>query len=134
MRIWCTVLRENGTYKSVPVKAGKTEFELDGNKYNVKKFRIGEIGRMRILRAIYAEGLPDPLEFDVDKEKKNAKLKIDSRAIKNVTNKKILDVFGQEEFTKLEKLVILLIVASLGIAAINLAINIFVVHHMGLLS
>jgi hypothetical protein len=130
MRIWCTVLRKNGTYQSVPVKAGKTEFELDGNKYNVNKYRIG---KFRLLRAIYAEGLTDPLDFDVDKESKKANLKIDSKAVKNVTNKKILDVFGQEEFTKLEKLVILLIVASMGIAVINLVINIFVVNRMGLI-
>jgi hypothetical protein len=130
MRIWCTVLRKNGTYQSVPVKAGKTEFELDGNKYNVNKYHIG---RFRLLRAIYAEGLTDPLEFDIDAETKKAKLKIDSKAVKNVTNKKILDVFGQEEFTKLEKLVILLMVVSLGISAASLIVMLFVMHHIGVL-
>jgi len=130
MRIWCTVLRKNGTYQSVPVKAGRTVFELDGNIYNVNKYRIG---KFRLLRAIYAEGLTDPLDFDVDKEAKKANLKIDSKAVKNVTNKKILDVFGQEEFTKLEKLVILLMVVSLGISAASLIVMLFVMHHIGVL-
>lgn len=131
MRIWCTVLRGNGTYQSVPVKAGKTDFELDGNKYNVKGYRIGRLGRIHVLRAVYAEGIPDPLEFDVDLEMKKVHLKLDSKAIKNVTNKKILDVFGQEEFTKLEKMVILLIVASIGVSAINLVLSIMLMTKIG---
>jgi hypothetical protein len=115
------------------VKAGKTEFELDGSKYNVTKYRIGKFGPIHVLRAIYAEGLTDPLDIDVDKEMQVAKLKIDSRAVKNVTNKKILNVFGQEEFTKLEKLVILLMLVSLGLSAASLIVLMFVMHHIGIL-
>lgn len=123
MRIWCTVLRRNGTYKSVPVKPGMDEFELDRNKYNVKKFRIGSFGRIKILRAIYAEGCPDPLEFDIDEEMKIAKLKIDSKAIKNLTDKKILDVFNDEQFTKLEKVVIMIMIAGVAVSAVTLVLT-----------
>jgi hypothetical protein len=130
MRIWCTVLRKNGTYKSVPVRAGKTEFELDGNKYNVKKYYMGNF---RLLRSVYAEGLMDPLEFDIDKKLQEAKLKIDSKAVKNVTNKKILDVFGQEEFTRLEKMVILLMCGTLAVSAINLVLNVIVLMRAGII-
>lgn len=133
MRIYCTVLRKNGTYKSVAVKAGATEFELDKNKYNIKNFRIGSIFGIRVLRAIYAEGLCDPLEFDIDEVLKKANLKIDSRAVKNVTNKKILDVFGEAEFTKLEKLVIMLMLVTLAVSAINLVLNIVFVMKTGVL-
>lgn len=133
MRIWCTVLRKNGTYKSVPVKAGKEEFELDGNKYNIKSYRIGQLGRISVLRAIYAEGLCDPIEFDVDKELKKVNLRIDSKAVKNVTNKKILNVFGQEEFTKLEKLVIVLMLATLAVSAIAVVLNFIIMTKSGII-
>jgi hypothetical protein len=123
MRIWCTVLRNNGTYKSIPAKPGQTEFELDGNKYNIKKFSIGSFGRVKILRAVYAEGCPDPLDFDIDKEMKIAKLKIDSRAIKHLTDKKILDVFNDEVFTKLEKLVIMIVIAGVAVSAVTLVLT-----------
>jgi cell division protein FtsL len=73
----------------------------------------------------------DPLEFDIDKKLQEAKLKIDSKAVKNVTNKKILDVFGQEEFTKLEKLVILLMCGTLAVSAINLVLNALVLFRSG---
>lgn len=130
MRIWCTVLRKNGTYQSVPVKAGKQEFELNGNKYNVGRYHIG---KYRLLRSIYHEGITDPLEFDVNETLKTAKLKIDSRAVKNVTNKKILDVFGQEEFTKLEKLVIFGVLCCIAVSVINLALNIALMHRIGMI-
>jgi hypothetical protein len=133
MRIWCTVLRKDGTYKTVSVKAGKKDFELDKQKYNIKSFRIGSMFGIRILRAVYHEGLPDPLEFDIDKELKKANLKIDSKTIKNVTNKKILDVFGEAEFTRLEMLVIIMTICTLAVSAINLVVNILVIHKMGVL-
>jgi hypothetical protein len=133
MRIWCTVLRKNGSYKTVSVRAGANEFELDDNKYNVKNYRIGKIGPIHVLRSLYYEGFSDPLEFDVDYEMKKVGLKIDSRAIKNVTNKKILNVFDQEEFTKLEKLVIVMVLAGLAVSAINLVINIILITKLGLL-
>jgi hypothetical protein len=133
MRIWCTVLRKNGTYKSVSVKAGKSEFELDDNKYTIKNYRIGKIGPIHVLRALYYEGIPDPVEFDVDYELKKVGLKIDSRAIKNATNKKILNVFDQEEFTKLEKLVIIMVLASLAVSAINLVMNIILMTKIGVM-
>jgi len=133
MRIYCTVLRKDGTYKTVPVKAGQKDFELDKHKYNIKNFRIGSIFGIRVLRAVYAEGLMDPLDFDVDEELQKAHLKIDSRAVKNVTNKKILDVFGEAEFTKLEKLVIVLMLCTLAVSAICLVVNIIVVVKTGVL-
>jgi len=131
MKIQCTVLRRDGTYKTVPVKPGKKEFELDKQKYNIKSFRIGNILGIKILRAMYYEGFPDPLEFDVDKEMQKINLKIDAKAIKNLTNKKILDVFGEAEFTKLEKLVILMVICSLAITAINLVLNAIVLYKSG---
>jgi hypothetical protein len=133
MRIWCTVLRKNGSYKSVSVKAGASEFELDDNKYNVSKYRLGRIGPIHILRAIYCEGISDPIEFDVDEVLKKVGLKIDSRAIKNLTNKKILNVFDQEEFTKLEKLVIIVVIAGLAVSAVNLVVNLILITKSGLI-
>jgi len=122
MKIWCTVIRKNGTYKTVGVKAGAKDFILDKHKYVVRNYRIGKIGFIHILRAFYHEGLPEPLEFDIDETLKTAKLKIDSKAFKTVLNKKILDVFGDAEFTKLEQLVIMGVVAAIGIGIANLII------------
>jgi hypothetical protein len=132
MRIWCTVLRKNGSYKTVAVKAGKTEFELDKNKYNIKNYRIGNIGPIHVLRAVYAEGIFDPLDFDVDVEMQKVNLKLDSKAIKNVTNKKILDVLSDTEFTKMEKIFILLMFVNLALGAINLILNVTIMHKLGL--
>jgi hypothetical protein len=133
MRIWCTVLRKNGTYKSVSVKAGANQFELEDNIYNIKNYRMGKVGPIHVLRSLYYEGFSEPLEFDIDYEMKKVGLKIDSRAIKNATNKKILNVFDQEEFTKLEKLVIVVVIASLAVSAINMVINIILITKSGLL-
>lgn len=130
MKIWCTVVRKNGTYASVPVKAGKKAFDLDKNTYFVRNYRIGKVGPFTILRSFYYEGIPEPLNIDVDAELKKAKLKIDSKAIKNLTNKKILDVFGDAEFTKLEQIFILLMFANVGISA---AILILLISAMGVL-
>jgi len=121
MNIRCTVLRKNGTYKTVSVKAGKDVFELDKNKYIIKGYRYGKLfGIVPVMRSYYVEGLPEPLDIDVDKELKEHKLKIDSRAIKTITNKKILDVFGDMEFTKLEQLVILLMLVVGALSVVNL--------------
>jgi hypothetical protein len=134
MRIWCTVLRTNGTYKSVPVKAGKDEFELDENKYNVKSYRIGSFGRVKILRAIYAEGLPDPLEFSIDEEKQKANLKIDSKAIKNLTRRRILSALLDEgELSRLEKIVIIMTICTLAVTAVNLVLNGIIIHKVGII-
>lgn len=132
MKIWCTVLRKNGTYKAVSVKAGKADFELDGNKYNIRRYYTGKVGPFYILRSVYAEGLPDPLDFDIDYEMGKAKLKIDSKAIKNVTNKKILDVLSEAEFTKMEKIFIMLMFVNIAVGGIALFMNITIMHKIGL--
>jgi hypothetical protein len=133
MKIQCTVLRRDGTYRTVAVRPGKKDFELDKQKYNIKSFRIGHLFGIKILRAVYAEGFPDPIEFNIDEEMRKVNLKIDAKAIKNVTNKKILDVFGEAEFTKLEKLVILMTVCTLAVSAINLVLNALVLYRSGLM-
>jgi hypothetical protein len=121
MKIWCTVIRKNGTYKTVPVKAGAKDFLLDKHRYNIRGYRIGKVlGFIHVLRAFYHEGLPEPLEFNIDEEMKKAHLKIDSKGFKTILNKKILDVFGDSEFTPLEKMVIMLTVANCGISIVNL--------------
>jgi len=122
MKIWCTVIRKNGTYKSVPVKAGKNSFDLDKNTYFIRSYTIGKWGPFTILRSIFYEGVPEPLQIDVDEELKKAKLKIDSKAIKNLTNKKILDVFGDAEFTRLEQILIMIMFANIGLSAATLII------------
>lgn len=127
MKIWCTVLRKNGTYKTIPVKAGAEEFELDKKAYIMQGYRIGKIfGFITVLRALYVEGYPLPLEFNVEESMKKAKLKIDAKAIKNVTNKKILNVFGEAEFTQMEKILIMasFISAGLSVAVLILVLNI----------
>jgi len=132
MKIWCTVIRKNGTYKSVAVKAGAREFELDKNKYNVKSYRIGKLfGVIHVLRAFYHEGLPDPLEFNIDEALKKAHLKIDSKAFKTVLNKKILDVFGDAEFTKLEQIMIMAVIASVALGVINLMMQLQILDKIG---
>jgi len=131
MKIWCTVIRKNGTYKTVGVKAGAKDFTLDKHKYIVRHYRIGKIGFIHILRAFYHEGIPTPLEFDVDETLKTAKLKIDSKAFKTVLNKKILDVFGDSEFTKLEQIVIIGVIASIALGVINLIMNLQITNMLG---
>lgn len=131
MKIWCTVIRKNGTYKSVPVKAGAKDFELDKNRYTIKSYRIGKLyGIIHVLRAFYHEGLPDPLEFNIDYELKKAHLKIDSKAFKTVLNKKILDVFGDAEFTKLEQIVIMGVVCSIAIGIVNLIMSFQILNRL----
>lgn len=131
MKIWCTVIRKNGTYKTVGIKAGAKDFILDKNRYLVRKYYISKIGFMHILRAFYHEGLPMPLEFNVDEALKKAHLKIDSKAFKTVLNKKILDVFGDAEFTKLEQLVIIGVVVAIALGAINLIMVFQVLEKLG---
>lgn len=130
MKIWCTVIRKNGTYKTVGVKAGARDFILDKHKYIVRKYHIGKLGFMHILRAFYHEGLPLPLDFDVDEALKTAKLKIDSKAFKTILNKKILDVFGDAEFTKLEQLVIIGVICSIALGVINLIMNLQLINKL----
>lgn len=121
MKIFCTVFRKNGTYKTVPVKAGATEFMVDKQKYDIRGYRIGKaFGIFTVLRSYYVEGYPLPFEFDIDDSMKKAKLKIDSKAVKNLTNKKILNVFGDMEFTKMEKLLIMVSFVSVGLGAVTL--------------
>ena len=123
MKIFCTVFRKNGTYKTVPVKAGATEFEVDKQKYDVRGYRIGKtFGIFTVLRAYYVEGYPLPFEFDVDEAMNKAKLKIDSKAVKNVTNKKILNVFGDVEFTPMEKLLIMVSIAGCIVSVVSLVL------------
>ena len=120
MKIWCTVLRKNGTYKTLPIKAGKETFELDKNQYDIRGYRIGKVLKIfTVLRALYIEGYPLPIVFDIDEEMKKAKLKIDSKAVKNVTNKKILNVFGEEELTRLERILVFASLISAGIGVLN---------------
>ena len=68
MKIWCTVIRRNGTYKTVPVKAGATEFMLDNHKYIVGSYKVGKIGGIHVLRSFYHEGYSLPLEIDIDED------------------------------------------------------------------
>ena len=144
MKIHCTVFRKNGTYETVRVKASAEEFELDGKKYDVKHYYIGKIGNViHILRALYFEGYPLPISVSIEEEfaKKNVKrdvdskkapFRIDCRAIKNMTNKKILNVFGDEELTKLEKLLIVVAVAIGAIGVINTVLLFSVMNALGL--
>jgi hypothetical protein len=132
MRIWCTVWRKNGTYQTVPVKAGAKDFKLDKNTYEVTKYYIGRLlGVIHILRAFYLEGCPLPVDIDYDTEAKKIKFNIDSKAITNMSNKKILNVFGEEEFTKLEKIVIFACMATLAVGVINLFVLVLFLHKVG---
>ena len=132
MKIFCTVLRQNGTYKTISVKAGKREFELDKQIYIINGYRYGKLlGLIPVLRAYYIEGLPQPVQFDVNKVLKEAKLKIDSKAIKTIVNKKILDVYGEAEFTKLEMIMILIMMAIGVLSIINLILNISILDKLG---
>lgn len=133
MKIWCTIIRKNGTYKTVGVKAGAKDFNLDKNKYLVRNYHIGQIGFMHVLRAFYHEGLPEPLIFDVNEALKTAKLKIDSKAFKTVLNKKILDVFGDAEFTKLEQLVIMGVIVSIALGVINLIMSLQILDKLSVI-
>ena len=132
MKIWCTVMRKNGTYKTVPIKAGKSSFILDKNVYLVTRYYIGRIGAITVLRAIYFEGCPMPIEIDIDEALKKAKLRIDSKAIKSITNKKILDVFGEAEFTRLEMLMAMLTVGAIGIGVVNLVFLLGIANRIGM--
>lgn len=131
MKIWCTVIRKNGTYKTVGVKAGAKDFILDKHKYIIGTYHIGKIGFMHILRIFYHEGIPIPLVFDVEETLKTAKLKIDSKAFKTILNKKILDVFGDAEFTKLEQIVIMGVIVSIAIGVVNLIMNFQLLDKLG---
>lgn len=133
MKIWCTVLRKNGTYKTKPIKAGEKTFELDKNQYDIRGYRIGKIlGFITVLRALYVEGYSLPVEFDVDKSMKSAKLKIDSKAVKNATNKKILNVFGESEFTQMEKILIMASFISAGVSVVSLILILNITRAIGI--
>lgn len=124
MKIWCTVIRKDGSYKSLGVKPGKESFELDKKLYFVRGFRIGKLGPIKVLRAFYVEDCPLPVTWseEVEDAFKRAKLKIDAKAIRHLTNKKILSVYGDAEFTRLEELFIFLSMATMGITGVNLVI------------
>lgn len=111
-------MRKNGTYKTVPIKAGKKDFDLDKNTYAIGKYFIGRIFGITVLRAFYVEGFPLPIDMERVGEQLSY-LKIDSKAIKNMTNKKILNVFGEAEFTRLELIVIMGVFASIVIGILN---------------
>jgi len=131
MKIWCTVIRKNGTYKTLPIKAGKKDFKLDKNTYTITKYHIGKIGPFTVLRAIYWEGYSLPIDIDVDKALKKANLKIDSKGVKNLTNKKILDVFGEAEFTRMEMILIMICVGALAIGVVNLFFLLSIANNLG---
>ena len=61
-------------------------------------------------------------------------MKIDAKAIKNLTNKKILDVFGEAEFTRLEKIFIFVTLINLALCAVNLILNGIVISKLGMLN
>jgi hypothetical protein len=132
MKIWCTVLRKDGSYTSVPVKPGTESFELDKKVYFVRGFRIGRVGPVKILRAIYVEDNPLPVEWtdEVENAFKKAKLKIDAKAIRHLTDKKILGVYGDAEFTRLEQIFITLSLASLALTAVNMVMIIMVFNKL----
>jgi len=133
MKIWCTVLRKNGTYKTIPVKAGDESFELDKKEYILQGYRIGKVFHfITVLRALYIEGYSLPIEFDVDEAMKKAKLKIDSKAIKNITNKKILNVFGEAEFTQMEKILIMASFISAGVSVVVLMLVLNLTRAIGI--
>lgn len=124
MKIHCTILRKNGTWKTVHVDAKKRDFECDGYIYELKSYRMGRLfGVIPWLTSYYVEGIPQPLEFDVDKELKKIHLKIDGKAIKNLTNKKIIDVFGEMELTRLEQYMLMVALATIALGVINFFMN-----------
>lgn len=134
MKIWCTVLRENGTYHTQPIKAGKKEFTLDKCKYNITGFYHGRLlGIIPVLRAVYIEGNPDMLEIDWETYKKDnkIKMKIDARGLKILTDKKILSAFDEMEFTKIEQLLIIAVIGSLAIGVLNLTFLFQIIDKLG---
>lgn len=144
MKIWCTVFRKNGTYQTTPVKAGEEDFELDGKRYEVKGYYIGKVfGLIHVLRALYFEGYPLPIKINIDEQMEKTKgkrlldgitdyFRIDCTAIRNVTNKKILNVFGAEELTKLEKILIMVAVGMGAIGIVNIILTMTVINALGL--
>jgi len=121
MKIHCRVLRDNGTYATVHVKAGKDEFELDKKIYFVTGYNLGKaLGFIPYLTATYIENVPQPINVSVIL--KNNVIKLDSKGVKNATEKKILSVFTDTPFTKLEMLMILLNIITLGISAFCLVL------------
>jgi len=116
MKIHCRVLRDNGTYATVHVNAGKDTFELNKKIYFVTGYNYGKaFGVIPYLTATYIENMPQPINVSVILSKN--KIKLDSKGVRNATNKQILSVFTDSPFTKLEMLMILLNIATMGISA-----------------
>ncbi len=87
MRIHCRVLRDNGTYATVHVKAGKDTFELDKKIYFVTGYNFGKaLGIIPYLTATYIENVPQPINVSVIL--KENKIKLDSKGVKNDNRKK----------------------------------------------
>ena len=131
MKILCTVLRQNGTYKTKRVNPSRKEFELDKNTYQVGKYHTGKVlGLIYVLRSFYIEGYPLPIDI-YNFEKKLNNLKMDSRAITNLGRKKILNVLSDVEFTKLEKLVILVMLCVGAVSGACLVIMLVIAENIG---
>jgi len=135
MKIHCTILRKNGAYKVIHVKPSDKDFKCDKNVYEVRGYRYGKIlGFIPWLTAYYVEDYPFPIDIDnmeMDKAMKKAKIRIDAKGIRNLTNKKILNVFGESELTKMEQIIVLIMMATAGLGVINLILLLQILDKLG---
>lgn len=134
MKIWCTVLRENGSYKTQPIKPSKKDFTLDNKTYKISGYYNGTfLGFIPVLRAVYIEGCPDMLKINWEQYKKTNKIKlnIDAKAIKDLSDKKILSVFTDHELSKIEQIMMLVAFGSIGIGVLNLIFIMQIIEKMG---
>lgn len=117
------LMRENKSVKRIKLSAEKTEFKYKKGKYYLQE--RGCFLKNKKIYLFYFEGIPNPISFDnisdeEVKEGEEAELKIDSTVIKDMTEKDFLNALTQTSVDKIDMLLLMLIVLSLGVSMATL--------------